>query len=110
MEAEEAISKYDTIEDNGDGTYTVRLTKPITVGLGDKKREITELTSHVPTVADMKSSDGAEGEVAKSVALVSAIFDVSRGAVERLHTYDYFALSAVVGAALGKRPAATGGS
>lgn len=104
------LSQFDTVHDNEDGTYTVTLTKPVTIGNGPNQKVISELTSHAPTVADMKASDKAEGEVAKGVMVISSLFNVNPHAVERMHPYDYFALSAVVGVVMGKRPAAIGAS
>lgn len=70
----------------------VRLSTPITWG----EEQITELRFREPTVADMKKTDRAKGDVEKTAILIAALSGIAPPAVDRLSAKDMQACGDVI--------------
>lgn len=80
-------------ETMGTNQNKVTLKKPIEWG----DETITELTFRDLSVADLKKTDRAKGDVEKTVILIAASTGVAPPAIERMGSKDFQACSEMVG-------------
>ena len=78
-------------------TTVVQLSRPIEWG----GETITELSFREPTVADLKKTDRAKGEVEKTAILIAALGGIAPPAVDRLSAKDMQACGEVIARFLG---------
>ena len=80
-------------------THTLKHPRTITLqALGREAREevITQITVRACERAkDLRAMDGHQGEIARSIALVSALSDQPEFVIDDLHPDDFYALVAI---------------
>ena len=76
---------------------TINLKHPITVD----GREVAELTLRRPKVRDLERMDKVPGEVAKAVAMVADLAEISPDQVRELDAEDFTAVAEALGDFLG---------
>lgn len=83
-------------------TVTVNLKKPITQGEGEKAVTLTKLSFHEATVGDLCRADAAQGEMMKTIAVLSGMAGVDIPTMQKLGATDFNAILAEVGTLMGE--------
>ena len=82
------------IQRNDDGSVTVLLEYPVKRGKdGD---EVSEVTLRRMIVADLEASDKAEGDVKKTLMIVSSLTDLPTALLRRIDMDDFERISSVL--------------
>lgn len=92
------IFRDDKIIDNGDGTITVWLIKPVKAG----KDLIENVTMREPTVADAESADSVKGAIKQSQHMLAAVVGVPVAGIRALTLRDFNRLASVMAHFTGK--------
>ena len=83
----------------GEESYTRQLAQPVkkitkTEGQDDRVEEITAITIRRPTTKDMLVTDGHQGEVGKTIALIAHLSDLPPKLIQALIPADFADLGA----------------
>jgi hypothetical protein len=78
----------------------VALSRPIKVG----DDELSELLLREPTAGDLEATDGADGDVAKSILLIAKLADVPPSSIRSLRAKDLQTVSEAIAPFLPQPP------